>query len=75
MSKKCVYCRCEIPDESVIDFCDTCGISVWGEKMFKTIKDNMEEARERGDLCNQRQIVKPAEQNSPTISRGFESNF
>ncbi|MEM4325869.1 MAG: hypothetical protein QXU40_01025 [Candidatus Pacearchaeota archaeon] len=49
MTKKCIYCKTEIPDESVIDFCVKCGVGVWGERMFKTILKNMEEARERGD--------------------------
>ena len=51
--KKCIYCGTEIPDESVIDFCEKCGVGVWGEKMFKTILKNMEDARERGDLTHQ----------------------
>ncbi|HKL23794.1 MAG TPA: hypothetical protein VJ912_00490 [Candidatus Nanoarchaeia archaeon] len=51
--KKCIYCGREIPDESVIDFCQTCGVGVWGEKMFKTILKNMEDARDRGDLTHQ----------------------
>jgi uncharacterized UBP type Zn finger protein len=54
MTKKCVYCRAEINDESVIDFCEKCGIGVWGEKMFNLILKNMEDARERGDLCHSR---------------------
>jgi hypothetical protein len=54
MVKKCIYCREEISDESVIDFCERCGIGVWGEKMFHTILKNMEDAREKGDLCHQR---------------------
>lgn len=52
MTKKCIYCSSEIPDESVIDFCEKCGVGVWGQKMFDTIVHNMEEARERGDLRN-----------------------
>ncbi len=51
MSRKCIYCGSEIPYESVIDFCRICGVSVWGEKMFNAIVQNMEEARERNDLC------------------------
>lgn len=51
MSKKCIYCGCEITDESVIDFCRKCGIGVWGEKMFNAIVQNMEEAREKDNLC------------------------
>jgi uncharacterized UBP type Zn finger protein len=54
MTKKCIYCSREIPDESVIDFCEECGKNVWGEKMFQAIITNMEDARERGDLCHSR---------------------
>lgn len=52
MVKKCIYCGEEISSESVIDFCERCGKSVWGEKMFRAIVQNMEEARDKGDLCN-----------------------
>jgi len=48
--KKCIYCKAEISDESVIDFCDSCGKGVWGEKMLNAIKENMNRAREKGDL-------------------------
>lgn len=50
--KKCIYCKTDVDENSVIDFCSRCGISVWGEKMFNTIVKNMEDARERGDLCS-----------------------
>ncbi|MEK6917474.1 MAG: hypothetical protein AABW51_00855 [Nanoarchaeota archaeon] len=50
--KKCIYCSAEIPSESVIDFCHRCGVGVWGEKMFKAILQNMEDARAKGDLCD-----------------------
>ncbi len=53
MTKKCLYCNTELHPNSVIDFCDRCGTGVFGPKMFETIKNNMENARERGDLCNQ----------------------
>ena len=49
--KKCIYCYVGIEEESVIDFCQKCGKGVWGEKMFNTIVQNMEEARDKGDLC------------------------
>lgn len=52
MTKKCIYCSEEVPNERVIDFCDTCGKNVWGERMFQTIVSNMEDAREKGDLCH-----------------------
>ena len=48
--KKCIYCHSEISEESVIDFCERCGIGVWGEKMFSAILANMNDAREKGDL-------------------------
>ena len=52
MKKKCIYCKTGISEDSVIDFCQRCGIGVWGEKMFKTILDKMESARADGTLCN-----------------------
>ena len=50
MVKKCIYCSSEISDESVIDFCERCGIGVWGHNMFRAIVKNMEDARDRGDI-------------------------
>ena len=50
MTKKCIYCKNEIADESVIDFCDRCGVGVWGEKMFKAIVASMEDARDSNNL-------------------------
>ena len=50
MAKKCIYCKAEINDESVIDFCERCGHGVWGKKMFDTIVNNMNKAREKGNL-------------------------
>ncbi len=52
MAKKCIYCGAEVDQGSVIDFCERCGRKVWGERMFKAILQNMEDARDRGDLCN-----------------------
>jgi len=54
MSKKCIYCGAEIDDKSVIDFCEKCGKSVWGEKMFNAIVENMNNAKENGDLYHNR---------------------
>jgi len=48
--KKCIYCSCELSEESVIDFCERCGTGAFGEKMFKTIVSNMQQAEKRGDL-------------------------
>jgi len=52
MVKKCIYCGIEIDDDYVIDFCEKCGKNVFGVKMFETIIQNMEDAREKGDLCH-----------------------
>ncbi|MBU1129449.1 MAG: hypothetical protein KJ949_02340 [Nanoarchaeota archaeon] len=54
MTKKCIYCSSEISQESVIDFCERCGIRSFGKKLFDTIKSNMENARDNGDLCHSR---------------------
>ena len=48
--KKCIYCKCDLTDEDVIDFCEKCGKGAFGEKMFETIVKNMKEANQRGDL-------------------------
>jgi len=50
MTKKCIYCKTIVPDDSVIDFCERCGVGVWGPKMFNAIKTGMEDSRDRGDL-------------------------
>lgn len=65
MVKKCIYCKSDIPEESVIDFCSRCGVGVWGEKMFKAIVQNMESARDTGNL-NQGSITDNA---NPRASR------
>ena len=48
--KKCIYCKCDISDVSIVDFCERCGKGVWGEKMFSTIVRSMEDAQSRGSL-------------------------
>ena len=50
MVKKCVYCNTELTDGRSIDVCDRCGVGVWGQKMFETIKNSMDDAREKGNL-------------------------
>ncbi|PIN91034.1 hypothetical protein COU57_02400 [Candidatus Pacearchaeota archaeon CG10_big_fil_rev_8_21_14_0_10_32_14] len=52
MPKKCIYCSTPVKDDSVIDFCERCGVGVWGKKMFDTIVANMESARDNDDLVN-----------------------
>jgi hypothetical protein len=48
--KKCIYCKCHLDDDSLIEFCKRCGIGVFGERMFAAIIQNMKEADGRGDL-------------------------
>ena len=62
MTKHCMYCKTDISEESVIDFCQKCGVGVWGEKMFKAIVQSMENARDTGNL-NQGSITQPVVQN------------
>jgi|WetSurMetagenome_2_1015567.scaffolds.fasta_scaffold33723_5 hypothetical protein len=50
MVQKCIYCGAEIHDDRPLTVCNSCGVRVWGEKMFRTIVNNMESAREKGDL-------------------------
>ncbi len=50
MTKRCVYCGCEILDNRGIDVCDKCGHGVWGPRMFKAIKESTQEANQKGDL-------------------------
>jgi uncharacterized UBP type Zn finger protein len=67
--KKCIYCREEIPEESVIDFCKRCGVGVWGEKMFNAILENMESARDSGDLCHSQDFSKDEKTDEFSIVR------
>lgn len=48
--KKCFYCKSELHQESLLDFCENCGKQIFGEKMFNAIVKNMDEAEKRGDL-------------------------
>jgi uncharacterized UBP type Zn finger protein len=50
MTNKCVYCKKEINDGRAVDVCTPCGIGIWGEKMFRAIVNNMDSARDKGDL-------------------------
>ena len=47
---RCVYCKKEIEDDRAVDVCDSCGKGVWGERMFNAIKQNMGNAKIKGDL-------------------------
>lgn len=48
--KKCIYCKNAIDESSVMDFCERCGVKVWGPKMYKTILQGFEEAGQKGNL-------------------------
>jgi len=48
--KKCIYCKKELSDKSIIDFCELCGRNAFGDKLFYAIVQNMKEANIRGDL-------------------------
>jgi hypothetical protein len=50
--QKCMYCKVEINDDRPLTVCNKCGVKVWGEKMFRAIVENMETARDNGDLCH-----------------------
>lgn len=63
MAKACIYCKTSIDQNSVVDVCRRCGIGVWGEKMFNAIVENMEGAKEKGDLY-QGSVTDPHSQNS-----------
>ncbi len=79
MVKKCIYCSSEISNDSVIDFCKKCGVGVWGEKMFKTIVDNMESARDNGDLCHDRKddaVIETVNRTTNgSLTGDFQSSF
>lgn len=72
MTKKCIYCGTGIDDSCVIDFCEKCGKDVWGDKMFRTIVQNMENARENGDLCHSQTFVEsPTKNEFDNPNKGF----
>jgi len=68
MTKKCIYCKKEIPGNSVVDICSSCGVGVWGEKMFKAIIQSMEDARQKGDLCHTEPLAEKIVEKEPISS-------
>ena len=47
---KCGFCKTELPTGQAFEVCDRCGVGIWGEKMFLAIKQNMENAKDEGNL-------------------------
>ena len=70
MAKRCIYCKAEIDDTSVIELCERCGQGVWGKKMFDPIVNNMTQARETGNL-NQGSVGEIEISKETKKNRGF----
>ncbi len=67
MPKKCIYCNIQLDENSAIDICRNCGLQVWGKQMFNAITQNMESARDSGDLYQGSVSATPApEQHLPS---------
>lgn len=50
MAKKCIFCKKPLDESDVFDVCHLCGYKVWGPKMYDSIVENMQQAKEDGDL-------------------------
>ena len=50
MVKHCIFCKKKISENCAFEVCQECGHAIWGELMFKAIVENMEKAKEVGDL-------------------------
>ena len=50
MTKRCIYCSCEISKDIPIDICQRCGVGVWGVKMFNAIISNVKNEKEKGNM-------------------------
>ncbi len=50
MVTKCGFCKNVLDDGRAFEVCERCGHGIWGEKMFNTIKNNMDNAKVKGDL-------------------------
>ena len=73
MVNNCIYCKCQLNDNSVFDVCRTCGFGVWGEKMFNAIVTNMTKAKESGDLY-QGSITTPPQKKPDMIPYASQIN-
>ncbi len=68
--RKCIYCGKEVHEDSVIDFCEKCGKRVWGDRMFNAIVENMERARDNGDLYRMDSVANPPKNLKPEKREG-----
>jgi hypothetical protein len=51
--KKCFFCGQEkVHEDSVMGFCDNCGLRIWGPKMLAAIKENYTKAKDNDDLVH-----------------------
>jgi len=50
ITRKCMFCRAEIPENAVLEVCSKCGRDIWGSKMFYAIIDNMGNAKDEGNI-------------------------
>ena len=50
MAKKCIYCKAQIDENSVLDVCARCGVGVWGEKMFREMTAQLQKCTDDGNF-------------------------
>lgn len=74
MANKCIYCNCGLEENYVVDICQKCGVNVWGGKMYSAIVQNMENAREAGDLY-QGSVSDQPERKNPELATKVSSSF
>ncbi len=50
MVHQCIYCKCELSANKAFSVCKSCGVKVWGLKMYEAIDSQMNDAKENGNL-------------------------
>jgi len=50
MANRCVYCKCDLDARKALSVCKSCGVKVWGLKMYEAIDSQMNDAKETGNL-------------------------